>query len=86
MFNSYINLANLGMITSYIGAGAGAGYTSLSTGMQATFEGNTSKNDAVANNRAYSVMGGTAITINDRASLNIGLLMHEIKAGLRFQF
>ncbi|PPR76311.1 MAG: hypothetical protein CFH05_00235, partial [Alphaproteobacteria bacterium MarineAlpha3_Bin4] len=25
-------------------------------------------------------------TINDRASLNIGLLMHEIKAGLRFQF
>ena len=82
MFNSYINLANLGMITPYISAG----YTSLSTGMQTTFEGNTSENDAVANNLAYSVMGGTAITINDRASLNIGLLMHEIKAGLRFQF
>ncbi|MED5396569.1 MAG: hypothetical protein VX990_07685 [Pseudomonadota bacterium] len=82
MFNSYINLANLGMITPYIGAG----YTSLSTGMQTTFEGNTSESGAVANNPAYSVMGGTAITINDRASLNIGLLMHEIKAGLRFQF
>ena len=84
MFNSYINLANLGMITPYIGAGPG--YMSLSTGMQTTFKGNTSENDAVANNLAYSVMGGTAITINDRASLNIGLLMHEIKAGLRFQF
>ena len=82
MFNSYINLANLGMITPYIGAG----HTSLSTGMQTTFEGNTSENGAVANNLANSVMGGTAITINDRASLNIGLLMHEIKAGLRFQF
>ena len=84
MFNSYINLANLGMITPYIVAGPG--YTSLSTGMQTTFEGNTSENGAVANNLAYSVMGGTAIIINDRASLNIGLLMHEIKAGLRFQF
>ena len=82
MFDSYMNLAKLGMITPYIGAG----YTSLSTGMQTTFEGNTPENGAVANNLAYSVMGGAAITINDRASLNIGLLMHEIKAGLRFQF